>query len=117
MAKTRIRISCEWGAVAADLANNAACHALLLMLPISVKMRDHLRQEKTGYLPTPLPEMARKVDFAAGTLGLWDSDNFVIYYRKGRVPSPGIVILGNVSGDVSLFDRPGTVTVHIEQIP
>ena len=29
------------------------------MLPIKIDMRDHLRQEKTGNLPSPLPEIAR----------------------------------------------------------
>ncbi|WP_281034434.1 hypothetical protein [Rhizobium leguminosarum] len=38
----------------------------------------------------------------------------MIYYRDGQVPQPGIVILGKVTGDVSIFDRPGSVTVKIE---
>ncbi|MER9616154.1 hypothetical protein [Mesorhizobium sp. M0207] len=46
---------------------------------------------------------------------MWSSDHFVIYYRNGRVPSPGIVVLGKVAGDVSIFDRPGSVTVRIER--
>ena len=49
-------------------------------------------------------------------LGLWGSDDFVIYYRNGRVPSPGIIVLGQVTGDVSFFDRPGPVSVTIERI-
>jgi hypothetical protein len=48
-------------------------------------------------------------------LGLWGNDDFVVYYRSGRVPSPGIVILGRVTGDVSVFDRPGEITVRIER--
>jgi hypothetical protein len=79
-------------------------------------MRDHLRQEKTGNLPSPLPEVERQLDFSTGTLGLWRSDHFVIYYRDGRVPEPGIAILGRVTGDVSIFDRPGPVTVQVERI-
>jgi hypothetical protein len=85
------------------------------MLPIAIDMRDHLRQEKTGNLPSPLPEIAKQRDFAAGTLGLWGPDHFVIYYVSGRVPQPGIVILGKVTGDVSIFDRPGSVTVRLER--
>jgi hypothetical protein len=41
----------------------------------------------------------------------------VIYYRNGRVPQPGIVILGQVQGGVSVFDRPGKVTIKIEKAP
>jgi hypothetical protein len=114
MAQERIQISSEWGNVSAELADNAAARSLIKMLPITIEMGDHLRQEKTGNLPSPLPEVSRQRDFAAGTLGLWGPDHFVIYYRKGRVPQPGIVILGKVTGDVSIFDRPGRIAVRIE---
>lgn len=107
MAQERIRISSDWGNVTAELADNAAARSLIQMLPITIEMRDHLRQEKTGDLPAPLPEIARQREFSRGTLGLWGPDHFVIYYSSGRVPQPGIVILGKVTGDVSIFDRPG----------
>jgi hypothetical protein len=115
MAQERLLISSDWGKVTAELADNDAARSLVRQLPITIQMRDHLRQEKTGNLPAPLPEVARQTPFAKGTLGLWDSDHFVIYYRDGRVPQPGIIILGQVKGDVSIFDRPGPVTVRIER--
>ena len=34
----------------------------------------------------------------------------MIYYRDGRVPQPGIILIGRVTDDVSIFDRPGPVT-------
>ncbi|NIK48916.1 cyclophilin-like fold protein [Variibacter gotjawalensis] len=116
MAQERIRIISEWGDVTAELADNAASRALALMLPLTIGMRDHLRQEKTGDLPSSLPQAARQRDFEVGTLGLWGSDDFVIYYRKGQVPAPGIVILGKVTGDVSIFNRPGYVSVRLERV-
>jgi hypothetical protein len=116
MAQERLLISSEWGKVTAELAENDATRALVRMLPITIEMRDHLRQEKTGNLPSPLPPVARQTAFSKGTLGLWSSDHFVIYYREGRVPQPGIIILGQVTGDVSIFDRPGAVTVRVEQV-
>ena len=115
MAQERLLISSEWGKVTGELAENDATRALVRMLPITIEMRDHLRQEKTGNLPSPLPPVARQTAFSKGTLGLWSSDHFVIYYREGRVPQPGIIILGQVTGDVSIFDRPGAVTVRVEQ--
>jgi Cyclophilin-like family len=99
----------------AELADNAAARSLIQMLPITIDMRDHMRQEKTGNLPSPLPEIARQRDFAAGTLGLWGPDHFVIYYSSGRVPQPGIIILGKVTGDVSIFDRPGSIAIRVER--
>lgn len=115
MAQERILISSEWGNVTAELADNAATRSLARMLPITIQMRDHLRQEKTGDLPAGLPEVGRHRDFSAGTLGLWGPDHFVIYCRSGSVPQPGIVILGKVPGDVSIFDRPGSVSVRVER--
>ena len=115
MARERVLISSEWGNVTANLADNDAARSLVRQLPLTIAMRDHLRQEKTGGLPSPLPEIARQTPFSKGTLGLWSSDHFVIYYRDGRVPQPGIIILGQVIGDVSIFDRPGPVTVRISR--
>ena len=114
MAQERILISSEWGNVTANLVNNNATRSLVRMLPLTISMSDHLRQEKTGNLPSPLPAAARQQAFSTGTLGLWGPDHFVIYYRGGRVPQPGIVILGSVTGDVSIFDRPGPVAIRLE---
>jgi hypothetical protein len=115
MAQERILISSDWGKVTAELADNDATRSLVGMLPITIDMRDHLRQEKTGNLPSALPAIERQLDFSTGTLGLWSSNHFVIYYREGRVPQPGIIILGKVTGDVSIFDRPGSVTVRVDR--
>ena len=116
MAQERILISSDWGKVSAELVDNNATRSLIQMLPLTIDMRDHLRQEKTGNLPSPLPAVARQLDFSAGTLGLWSADHFVIYYRGGRVPQPGIIPLGRVTGDVSIFDRPGPITIRVERV-
>jgi hypothetical protein len=114
MAEESIRISSAWGDVTATLTDNEAARSLARMLPLTIEMSDHLRQEKTGNLPSVLPQLTRQRDFSVGTLGLWSAYHFVIYYRSGSVPSPGIIILGQATGDVSIFDRPGSVTVTLE---
>jgi hypothetical protein len=116
MAQQRIQITSQWGNVTAELVDNEAARSLARMLPLTIRMSDHLRQEKTGDLPSPLPEGSRQRDFSTGTLGLWGSGDFVIYYRSGRVPQPGIVILGKVEGEVSIFDRPGEVEVRLSRV-
>ena len=116
MAQERILISSDWGQVTAELVDNSAARSLVQMLPLTIEMHDHLRQEKTGDLPSPVPAVERQLEFSAGTLGLWSSNDFVIYYRDGRVPQPGIILLGRATGDVAIFDRPGPVTVRIEHI-
>jgi hypothetical protein len=117
MAQEQILISSDWGNVKAELVDNEATRSFVRMLPVTIEMRDHLRQEKTGDLPSPLAPAPRQTAFSKGTLGLWSADHFVIYYRDGRVPQPGIVILGQVTGDVSIFDRPGPVKVRVELAP
>jgi hypothetical protein len=117
MAQQQIVISSEWGKVRAELVDNDATRALVKMLPVTIAMRDHLRQEKTGDLPSPLPAVPRQTGFSKGTLGLWSADHFVIYYKAGHVPQPGIIILGQVTDDVSIFDRTGPVTVRVELTP
>ena len=116
MAQERILISSEWGKVTGELVDNIATQSLVRMLPLTIEMRDHLRQEKTGILPSPLPAVERQLDFSTGTLGLWNSNHFVIYYSDGRVPEPGIILLGRVTEDISIFDQPGPVTVRVERI-
>ncbi len=71
MANQRIVISSDWGRLSAELVDNSATRALVRMLPLTLEMRDHLRQEKTGTLPSPLPEVQRQTAFSSGTLGLW----------------------------------------------
>ena len=70
MTATQIVISSDRGRVTAELVDNQATRALLRMLPLTIDMRDHLRQEKTGNLPSPLPGVLRQTEFSAGTLGL-----------------------------------------------
>jgi hypothetical protein len=111
MLPIEVLITSDRGQVSAELASSEASRALAEMLPLRIAMRDHLRQEKTGHLPSPLPDGERQTNFSAGTLGLWGDRDLVIYHRSGRVPAPGIIILGQVRGDVSLFDNPDPVTI------
>ncbi len=115
MLQAKILITSDNGQVTAELVDNEATRSLVEMLPLTIKMRDHLRQEKTGNLPSPLPELERQLDFTTGTLGLWGQDDFVIYYRNGRVPEPGIILLGHVTGDLTIFDTSDPMTVRVRQ--
>jgi hypothetical protein len=115
MLPIEVLITSERGQVRAELADNQAARALAEMLPLEIAMQDHLRQEKTGDLPSALSGGERQTGFSVGTLGLWGHRDFVIYYREGRVPAPGIVILGQVRGDVSMFDNPSPVTITLRR--
>ena len=69
MAQERIRISSDWGDVTAQLVDNGATRSLVRMLPLTITMRDHLRQEKTGKLPASLPTAERQQDFTVRDIG------------------------------------------------
>jgi hypothetical protein len=115
-AQDRISIASDWGSVTATLEENAATRTLVGMLPLTIDMRDLLSQEKIGRLPSALPSAKHQQSYSAGTLGLWNAQDFVIYYRAGELGPPGIVPLGQVTGDASIFDRPGSLTVTITHI-
>ncbi|MGZ8690341.1 MAG: cyclophilin-like fold protein [Aeromicrobium sp.] len=68
MSQDRIQISSDWGKVTAVLVDNEATRSLVRLLPLSIEMRDHLRQEKTGNLPSPLAAVDWQLDFSTGTL-------------------------------------------------
>ena len=89
MAQERVVISSGWGKVTAELVNNnvdpgagpdVAAHDRNARSPPSGKDRQSA---------FALAVLERQLDFSTGTLGLWSSNHFVIYYRDGRVPQPG----------------------------
>lgn len=116
----RIRIRVGDQTVTATLNGSDAARDLAAMLPLSIRMRDHLRREKTGPIPRPLSERTTGIpSYRAGDLGFWrPGGNFVIFYRQDglAIPPPGIVILGRVDSGVELFDVPGAVEVMVERI-
>jgi hypothetical protein len=116
----RIRIRMGDQAVTATLNSSEAARDLVAMLPLSIRMRDHLRREKTGPLPRPLSERTEGTPiYQSGDLGYWrPGGNFVIFYRHGglTIPSPGIVLLGRLNSGAEIFDVPGPVEVTVELI-
>ena len=76
----RIRIRIGDQAVTATLNSSEAARDLVATLPLSIRVRDHLRREKTGPIPRPLSE--RSPNYQTGDLGYWrPRGNFVIFYR------------------------------------
>jgi hypothetical protein len=90
-AQETISISSEWGSVTAELADNTATRALVRMLPVTLQMRDHLRQEKTGSLPAPLPETG------VSPSGVWSNHSFDFVFE--------VQCVGNDLGAVLGFQR------------
>lgn len=116
----RIRIRMGDRAVTATLNDSAAARDFFTMLPVSIRMDDLLRREKTGVLPRRLSEEASgSSSYALADLGYWrPRGTLVIFYRHDglSIPSPGIVLLGKVDANVEIFDRPGSVEVTVERL-
>ena len=116
----RIRIRMGDHTVTATLNSSEVARDLAAMLPVSIRMRDHLRREKTGPIPGPLSEHSLGSEtYEAGDLGYWrPGGNFVIFYRHDglTIPPPGIVLLGKIESGADIFDVPGPVDVTVERI-
>jgi hypothetical protein len=116
----RIRIRMGDQTVTATLNSSEAARDLIAMFPLSIRMRDHLRREKTGPIPGPLSERTEgSPTYQSGDLGYWrPGGNFVIFYRHDglTIPSPGTVLLGRVNSGAEIFDVPGPVEVTVELI-
>jgi hypothetical protein len=55
VAQERILISSDWGKVTAELSDNDATRSLVQMLPLTIDMRDHLRQKRPEICLRPCP--------------------------------------------------------------
>jgi len=116
----RIRIRMGDQTATATLNDSEAARDLVAMLPLSIRMRDHLGREKTGPLPGSLSERTRgSPTYDSSDLGYWrPGGNFVIFYRHDglTIPSPGIVRLGRLVSGAQIFNVPGAIEVTVELI-
>ena len=114
--KIRIRIGRR--TLTATVARNATARDFLSLLPLSLRMRDFLAQEKTAPLPRALARGGTpRYTFSAGDIALWPpGPDVVAYYRRGVVPDPGIILLARLDSNAPAFRVPGTVLVRIERV-
>ena len=117
-ASTKIRIHIGRRTLTATVARNATARDFLSLLPLSLRMRDFLAQEKTAPLPRPLASGGTpRFTFSAGDIALWPpGPDVVVYYRRGAVPDPGLVLLARLDSGARAFSGPGAVRVRIERV-
>lgn len=66
-----------------DLADTAAAKELRLLLPLTLTMQDHLRNEKHADLPRSLPRNdSRPGRIEAGDVMLWQGRTLVVFYES-----------------------------------
>ena len=117
-AGTTIRIGVGRRTLTATVARNATARDFLSLLPLSLRMRDFLAQEKTAPLPRALARGGTpRYTFSAGDIALWPpGPDVVAYYRRGTVPPPGLVLLARLDSNARAFSVPGTVRVRFERV-
>jgi hypothetical protein len=117
-AGTKIRIRIGRRTLTATVARNAAARDFLSLLPLSLRMRDFLAQEKTAPLARALARGGTpRYRFSAGDVALWPpGPDVVVYYRRGTVPAPGLVLLARLDSNARAFSVPGTVRVRFERV-
>lgn len=81
----RIRIRMGDQTVTATLNDSEAARDLVAMLPLSIRMRDHLGREKTGRLPGPLSERTKgSPTYESGDLGYWRAGRELRHLLQAR---------------------------------
>lgn len=117
-ASTKIRIRIGRRTLTATIARNATTRDFMSLLPLSLRMRDFLAQEKTAPLPRALARGGTpRYRFSAGDIALWPpGPDVVVYYRRGTVPAPGLVLLARLDSNARAFSVPGTVRVRFERV-
>ncbi len=67
----------------ADLDSSEAAQELRTLLPLTLEMQDHLRNEKHAPLPRSLSRADQRVGrIEAGDILLWQGDTIVLFYES-----------------------------------
>jgi hypothetical protein len=107
----RIRLTIGSQEATATLEDNPAAQDLVSMLPVTIPMGDLFGREKPGPLPRALTGDVEPVfTYRVGQLAYWppDHDVFIVYAGDGlRVPSPGLIPLGNVDAGLEVIADAG----------
>ncbi|WP_197976522.1 cyclophilin-like fold protein [Sphingomonas sp. CFBP 13720] len=101
--------------LSATLFENPTARDFATTLPFEADMRDLFWQEKAGRTARALSTSGpAQRDFEVGDIGYWSpSTDVAIYYRDGdKLPSPGIIMIGKVDGDISVLRISGKVRVR-----
>ncbi|WP_150538519.1 cyclophilin-like fold protein [Actinobacillus vicugnae] len=101
----------------AELASTQAARQLEKLLPLTLKMQDHLRNEKFAELPQNLTDSDQAVaSIQTGDILLWQGDTLVIFYENFNTPYR-YTRLGKISGADKLKAvlGAGNITVSLAQ--
>lgn len=97
-----------------ELAGNATSDTLQTLLPLTLSMDDHLRNEKHAQLPKPLPTDSHTPhQIQAGDVMLWGNDTLVIFYES-FTSSYSYTRIGKIQDVSQLKSAVGRGTVQVQ---
>ncbi|MDO5290777.1 MAG: cyclophilin-like fold protein [Pseudomonadota bacterium] len=97
----------------ADLADTPAAQALRRLLPLTLRMQDHMGNEKHAPLPHSLPRNDHRPGrIEAGDVMLWQGQTIVVFYESFDSPY-SYTRLGKVREAASLKAAVGASAVSI----
>jgi hypothetical protein len=68
-------------------------------------------------LPRAISEQGKRThDYAVGTIGYWPPgpDLASFYRRMGRIPNPGLIVLGKIKAGIEVFNAAGAIRATIK---
>ncbi|MFB7874083.1 cyclophilin-like fold protein [Nocardia sp. NPDC056064] len=112
----QIRLTVGGGEATARLYNNPTARDFATLLPLTLDVHDLGGREKAGTLPRALAEGQGRAEYRAGQLGYWaPSHDLAVYYLEDgfRVPSPGIVMIGEIETGLDAITADNATTLTI----
>lgn len=112
----QIRLTIGTAETTAHLYDNATARDFASLLPLTLSVHDLGGREKAGTLPRELADGQGQSSYRAGQLGYWSpSQDLAVYYREDgfRIPSPGIVMIGEIDSDLDAITADNATTLTI----
>lgn len=113
---TEIIITVDSTEITAELNNSEAAREFAAMLPITISTTRMGEHEYYGSLQTPLTHTDMlQTGYKVGDLAFWTpGDLFAIYFDEPEDAPEGLMILGHITSDMSVFENmAGSVEMHI----
>jgi len=112
----KIRLIIDGRPVSATLLDNPTARDFFSLLPITLTLEDYAGTEKIAYLARKLTEQDAPagLDPAVGDITYYAPwGNIALFYRDFGY-AKGLIKLGNIHGDMDVFNVPGPISVTIE---
>lgn len=113
-----IQLTIDGQPIAAIVADGPAARDFLTLLPLTLTLEDYAATEKVAQLPSRLSTTGEPKGMtpSIGDITYYAPwGNLAIFY-KGFGHANGLIKLGHITGDMSVFRGPGPMKARIEKV-